>query len=91
MENITDLERVQKNALKIIMQDKYQDYGSALEKLNLESLYDRRERLCLKFACKTVKNDQVKHLFPLNQSDPYTMTRNIEKYRVTMANTDRHS
>ena len=49
-ENSNDLERVQKNALKIILQESYQTYQNALNILNLESLYDRRVNLCFKFA-----------------------------------------
>ena len=52
--NEIDLERVQKLALKVILKDKYGDYKSALRKLNIESLFDRRELLCLKFAKKKV-------------------------------------
>ena len=55
LENITDLERIQKNALKIILKGSYVSYAQALDELNLESLYDRRELLCLKFAKKMHK------------------------------------
>ena len=54
LNNEIDLERVQKSALKVILKDKYGDYKSALRKLNIESLFDRRELLCLKFAKKKV-------------------------------------
>ena len=40
LENVTDLERVQKNALRIILQENYQSYSHALEVLALDSLYD---------------------------------------------------
>jgi len=53
--NEIDLERVQKLALKVILKDKYGEYKSALRKLNIESLFDRRELLCLKFAKKRFK------------------------------------
>ena len=48
--NVTDIERVQKSALKVILKDEYCDYEHALKVLDLESLYERRSRLCLKFA-----------------------------------------
>ena len=51
-ENIDDLERVQKSALKIILQDKYRTYKQGLAQLNLETMVDRRENLCLNFALK---------------------------------------
>ena len=50
--NISDIERVQKSVLKIILKERYKDYESALKDLNLESLSKRREMLCLKFAKK---------------------------------------
>ena len=45
LENLTDLERVQKNALKIILQENYQNYSQALEAIWLDSLFARREKL----------------------------------------------
>ena len=54
-ENIEDLERVQKSALRIILQDKYSTYEEALEKLMLSKLSVRREKLCVKFAKNCAK------------------------------------
>ena len=92
LENITDLERVQKNACRIILQEDYLSYANALETLGLDSLYDRREGLCLSFARKCTKsaNSQVKSIFPLNQAKTTLGTRYPEKYHVNMANTDRY-
>ena len=42
LEITTELERVQKNSLKIILQQEYSTYEKALEHLNIDSLYDRR-------------------------------------------------
>ena len=50
--NVIDLERVQKSAVKIILKEHYSDYESALLKLDLQSLYERREILCYKFVKK---------------------------------------
>ena len=49
-QNKADLERVQRSALKIILGPKYESYRKALFILNLETLEERREYLCLKFA-----------------------------------------
>ena len=65
LNNEIDLERVQKSALKVILKDKYGDYKSALRKLNIESLFDRRELLCLKFAKKGLKLANFKNVFPI--------------------------
>ena len=50
--NSSDIERVQKSAVKVILKDKYKDYKSALNELNLQTLSRRREILCLRFAIK---------------------------------------
>ena len=65
--NTSDLERVQKTALKVILKENYKDYKSALSLLNLETLSERREILCLRFAKKCLKLQKFKNLFPLNK------------------------
>ena len=39
--NVSDLERVQKAAIRVILKDKYQNYGDALSALKIKSLKDR--------------------------------------------------
>ena len=92
LENLTDLERVQKNALKIILKDDYKNYNEALKDLGLDSLYERREQLCLSFAKKCLKstNIQVKSILPLNNVQSTMETRKPEKYHVNMARTIRY-
>ena len=67
-DNLTDIERVQNNALKIILKDEYISYDHALTKAGLESLVERRDKLCLKFAKACLKNDNVKDMFPINDT-----------------------
>ena len=55
-ENKSDLERVQKNALKIILDQRYKSYRHALNTLNLETLDERRVNLCLNFAQRSMKH-----------------------------------
>ena len=55
-ENSDDLERVQKSAVKVILNNQYKDYESALERLEIQKLKDRRELLCKNFANKCIKN-----------------------------------
>ena len=88
-ENRNDLERVQKTALKIILGEKYQSYAKALIKLDMDSLNDRREKLCLTFAIKSAKNPKSKHMFPVNEKTHKMGTRRPEKFKVQHANTDR--
>ena len=45
-EEKSDIERVQKVACKIILNDRYQGYDHALSYLNLQKLTDRRTELC---------------------------------------------
>ena len=54
-ESSQDLERIQKTALKIIMQEEYISSENALNKLDLGNLVDRRESLCLQFAKTCLK------------------------------------
>ena len=86
-ENITDLECVQKSAVKIIMGNKYKSYQKSLIFLELETLKERRERLFLKFAKRCLKNDKAKKMFPLNSKNHEMGTRNGEKFKVQHANT----
>ena len=88
LENLMDLERVQKNALRIILKGEYLSYAHALEKTGLESLVDRREQLCLKFARTCLKNENMKNMFPLNNVDSHDV-RSKEKFKVTFAHTGR--
>ena len=88
-ENSNDLERVQKSAIKIILQDSYKGYNSGLAQLEIESLKSRREQLCLSFALKCVKSDKVRHMFPMNIKPHEMSTRHGEKFKVQHAHTDR--
>ena len=87
-EDQTHLERVQKVACKVILQQDYSDYEEALSKLNLDSLFKRREKLCLTFAKKCVKHPKASAMFPLNPV-PVHSTRNPEKFHVQPARTSR--
>ena len=84
LENFLDLERVQKNALKVILQDNYISYNHALSISGIQTLFERREALCLRFAKSCVKNNLTKHMFPENNSrKAYDVkTRFPEKYKV---------
>ena len=55
-ENKADLERVQKSAVKIIMGGQYKGYRKSLTDLDIETLDERREKLCLNFARRCLSN-----------------------------------
>ena len=89
--HVFDLERVQKSALRVILKEKYKDYKNALLTLNIESLYDRRESTCLKFAKKGLKLEQLKKLFPIQKSSHCMEKRSSNKFIVNSARTERYS
>ena len=49
-ENKSNLERVQKSAIKVILQEKYKGYQNGLALLDIEDLESRRKSLCLELA-----------------------------------------
>ena len=74
----------------MILKDKYQNYVSALQQLNIESLFDRRESLCLKFARKGLKLDHFKKMFPVQKHFHHMEKRNVDKFLVNSARTERY-
>ena len=88
--NVLDIERVQKSALKLILKENYINYKNALKLLNLESLNERREKLCLSFAKKCLKMDNFKKLFPVRKVNHNMKKRNAEKYFIKHMNTERY-
>ena len=89
LENIQELERFQRNSVRIIDKN-FTSYEKSLKKLNLISLLERRNILSLKFAKKCISHPKMKENFPLNNTYNKGMdTRDKEKYFVTHANTER--
>ena len=82
------IERVQKSALCIILGENYHSYRSALKQVKLESLYTRRNKLCKKFAQKSLKNSKFCKWFKPN--DRKTSTRLIRpKFCEVVSRTER--
>ena len=88
-ENSEDLERVQRAALRIILGKDFKNYDDALIKADLDSLENRREDLCQKFAEKCLKNEKTKDLFPNREKAHCMKTREEEQFSVNFANTGR--
>ena len=88
-ENANDLERVQKSALKIILNWSYKSYEQSLAQLDIQTLNDRREMLCLNFALECVKNEKMKNMFPVSEKTHRMPTRDENVYKVHHANTGR--
>jgi hypothetical protein len=87
-EEIEDIERVQKVALRIILKESYATYDGALGYLGLETLHTRRRGLCLRFAKRCLKNKKTASMFPTNPG--YNLrVRDSEMYQVKFANNNR--
>ena len=82
------LERVQKVACKVILKSNYENYDDALSVLGLETLKERRLKLCIKFATKCTRNPKTASMFPLNDKVNYNL-RQHESYYVQPARTNR--
>ena len=57
------IERVQKSAFRIILGEQYQSYTSALKYLKLDTLFNRRQKLCMKFGKKCLNHHKFKEWF----------------------------
>ena len=68
MQERCDIERVQRAALNIILGYRYTSYKEALELFNLDSLEDRRKKLCSKFVNKAVKHEKFQNWFKVNKT-----------------------
>ena len=88
--NRRDLERVQKAAVRVILQEKYTNYKQGLKYLRMDTLEKRREMLCLKFAKKCTTNEKVSHFFPTKKSHHKMKKRKTQKYVKNKARTKRY-
>ena len=85
----SDIERVQKVAMRIILQENYLSYEHALTITGIPTLKSRRKKLSLKFANNCLKNNMTSDMFPLNSNN--MNTRQHEKYYVPHAKTVRYA
>lgn len=88
-DEITSIERVQKTAVKIILGNEYKSYKDGLVKLNLVTLKERRDELCLNFAKKCVRNPKTRDMFHKNTKDHEMNLRHTEQFKVQFANNER--
>ena len=87
--NRSDLERVQKSALKLILGTRYESYDDALKILSLDTLDKRRDDMCLKFAKQCLKLNKMKELFPKSESGHSMQKRFSYVYQGVRAYTER--
>ena len=88
LENKANIERVQKCALSIILGKDYINYENALSLLNLESLCRRREKLCLKFAKKSLASERFSSWFVPDENTQNTR-RKIKTVKPALTRTTR--
>ena len=65
-DEIISIERIQKSALHIILDEDYNSYNSALKTVGLTKLSQRRRKICLNFAKKCQKNPKFTNWFRPN-------------------------
>ena len=85
-----DIERIQKAAVKLMMGKNYEGYSNSLKFLNLDSLYERREKVALKFAKKSIKNENFSNFFPKKAGGHTMRTRYPDRFMVNKAHTERY-
>ena len=90
-EQVKDIERIQKRAMKIICPEL--DYYQALVELNIKSLADRRDTLCIQLI-KDMSNPEHKlhHLLPnkVSQVNHRDTRSNGDKYNNFACKTERY-
>ena len=88
-ENINNLERTQKTFAKLVLGNKYVTYEEALIKLNLISLAEKRQSLCLNFAKKVIRTSKLKDLLKEKNKVHSMKVRKSKKFKVQFSNTER--
>ena len=83
------IERIQKSALRIILSHRYQSYATALIYLEMEPLYLRRDRLCMKFARKCLSSNKFSQWFKPDKKISVTRQQN-KKFCHVLSRTVRY-
>ena len=88
-EEISDIEGVQRSFFHIVLGKEYSSYESALEKLDMESLEERRLKLCITFAKKAANHPKHQKWFVQNETVGTETRSKKTKYKVPNARLDR--
>ena len=81
-ENSQDIEWVQKSAVQLIVNQSL-SYKKCLLLLESEPLYLRRQKLCLDFNLKCLKDKETKKMFPLKKKQHNMVTKKSEIIEIT--------
>ena len=79
-----DIERVQKCASHIIFGEDYLSFRNALQSLKLETLVNKKDKLCIHFIKKAEKHEKHQKWFKLNDN-PVNTRQSKEKYCTVQA------
>ena len=85
---MSDIERIQRSFLHIVLENMYIDYSKALEKLDLETLENRRTQICKNFALKASKHPKHQAWFKVN--DPVGTRSEKPGFRVPLGRLQRY-
>ena len=88
-QNMSDLNRCQKSAMKLIHKN-YVNYKESLRYFKLDTLENRFKYITLNFARNAVTHPKLQHLFPKNVKTHNMKSRNMLVYQNTYANTERY-
>ena len=75
------IEKVQKTAFKVILENSYTDYYTACTLLNVEPLYFRRIQLCINFAKRELKKENSLFSKVKTQSKTRSRTKQVKEYK----------
>ena len=89
VENTTDIERIHKIALKVILNDSYSTYESACSTMETVTLTERRKHLSLTFALKCLQSKTHSHFFTQRKSTFYKL-RKIKAFEDPLCHTERY-
>ena len=79
---ICALERVQRTAVAIMRGDSHTNYQAALEYFQLNTLEDRREDICLKFAVKAYGHPKFSVWFSKNSNTVNTRSERMSLMQI---------
>ena len=88
VEEIQDLERVQKCAVRVILGNEEKSHEDSLKELGLDLLSIRRKKLCVEFAKKSISNPKTTSWFPKRPLTEHNI-RNSSEFEIMHANTER--
>ena len=78
----TKFERIQKTTLKIVLDHKFTDYASACEKVKLDLLKYRREKLCIKFSkIGFKKSNSIFHKFTSKRNTRHKKQKLVSEFK----------